>query len=359
MQVSSFASSQLTLLRELEGVPKSTLATDLGVSPATITGWENGSRSPTQANVRRLALRFAVDPEFFAYVDNQRNAELPFFRSLRSTTASERSKSSAYTEVAERIIRSLDLNVNFPAFGGFEAISTESPEKAAQDLRLQLGSGSSPIRNLMEQVEDLGIFVVFGPPSSRSVDAFSRFAIPNPVIVLNPAKHDFYRQRFDLAHELGHLILHSGDQVGTKQIESEAHRFAGELLAPSEALADALPKRADQVGWKELRYLKEHWGISMQALLYRAHSLEIMSEGDYRNAMMTLSKRGWRRSEPGNQVVLETPTLLPSAVKLLIDFGYTTEQLAANAGVPTSYFDLVVRQTPQLYLATNPERKHL
>lgn len=348
MQSDLFVPSQLTLLRELEGTFKTDLAKDLGVSPATITGWENGARVPSSANVRRLSVRFGVDPDYFTYLDHAAPADEPFFRSLRSTTVAERTKSGAYADVAERIIRTLDQRVNFPDFKDFGSIDIGTPEESAAMVRAELGIGKDPIPNLVDVVEAAGIFVVFGPKSSTSVDAFSRISHPNPIVILNPAKNDYYRQRFDLAHEVGHIVLHSSEQAGSKEIEHEANRFAAELLAPSEIICDSLPNSVTSGGWRQLRILKEQWGISMQSLLYRAKHLAIMSDQAYRNAMVTVSKRGWRRGEPGNRSMLETPTLLPSAISLLNEFGYGTEEVAKEAGVPLKSLQQVIRHAPAL-----------
>lgn len=348
MQSDLFVPSQLTLLRELEGTFKSDLAKDLGVSPATITGWENGARVPSSANVRRLSVRFGVDPDYFTYLDQSPSADKPFFRSLRSTTVAERTKSASYANVAERTIRTLDERVNFPSFRDFGLIGFETPEESAAIVRSALGLGTEPIPNLIDVVEAAGIFVVFGPKSSTSVDAFSRISHPNPIVVLNPAKNDYYRQRFDLAHEVGHIALHSSEQAGSKVIEQEANRFAAELLAPSEIICDYLPKSVTSGGWRQLRILKEQWGISMQSLLYRSNHLGIMSDQTYRNAMVTVSKRGWRRGEPGNRSMLESPTLLPSAISLLNEFGYGPEDVAREAGVPLKSLQQVIRHAPAL-----------
>ena len=346
MQSGLFEPSQLTLLRELEGISKASLAKDLGVSPPTITGWENGSRVPTSSNVSRLALRFGVDAEFFSYANHGHSPDKPFFRSLRSTSLAERTKSSAYVDVVERVIKTLKTRVEFPCYRDLGMLGFETPEAAAAKVRAYLGIAESPISNLMEVVEEAGIFVVFGSRSSRSVDAFSRVCHPNPVVVLNPSKNDFYRQRFDLAHEVGHILLHTSDQVGSKEIEVEANQFASELLAPSKAIAHTLPSETAGDGWRRLRELKEEWGLSMQALLYRARHLGIMGDNAYRNAMVTVSKRGWRRGEPGNKFIPETPALLPSAISLLSDYGYGSTELAREAGVPFRYFEQVVRHTP-------------
>lgn len=348
MQGDLFSPSQLTLLRELEGTSKSSLARDVGVSPATITGWENGARTPSSSNITRLAMRFGVDPEFFSFVSQGSNPDAPFFRSLRSTSVAERTRSSAYADVVERVINCLEMRVDFPSYSDFGLHGFETPEDAATIVRTQLLVGSSPIPNLMEIVEGAGIFVVFGPKSSSSVDAFSRVCFPNPIVVLNPSKNDYYRQRFDLAHEVGHILLHTSDQAGSREIENEANRFAGELLAPSEEIANYLPSTTNSGGWRQLRTLKERWGLSMQALLYRARHLGIMSEPAYRNAMKTVSKLGWRRGEPGNRSILESPGLLPSAISLLSDYGYGTSEMADEAGVPLRYFEQVVRHTPSI-----------
>lgn len=344
-----FHPSQLTLLRELEGVPKSHLARDIGVTPATITGWENGTKTPTTGNISRLCMRFGVGPEFFSYRPSSGalcSGGDAFFRSLRSTTAKERAKSSAFADVVERIVISFEPLVNFPAYFDPEYLGFESPEMAAQDTRLKMGLGNGPVEDLMEIAEASGIFVVYGPRSSRSVDAFSRLTAPNPLIVLNPAKNDYYRQRFDIAHEIGHLVMHGGRQPGSREIENEANRFASEFLAPSESISRSLPSKMDKRGWEKLRTLKEIWGVSLQALLYRSHSLEILSDQAYRNAMAKISKLGWRTKEPGNRVILEIPTLLPSAVSLLIEDGYSEAHLARNAGVPFSAFQQAVSHTP-------------
>lgn len=348
MQSGLFSPSQLTLLRELEGTSKSSLARDVGVSPATITGWENGARTPSSSNITRLTMRFGVDPNFFSYASQGSNPDAPFFRSLRSTSVAERTRSSAYADVVERVINCLETRVDFPSYSDFGLHGFETPEDAAAIVRTQLLVGSSPIPNLMDIVEGAGIFVVFGPKSSSSVDAFSRVSFPNPIVVLNPSKNDYYRQRFDLAHEVGHILLHTSDQAGSREIENEANRFAGELLAPSEEIANYLPSTTNSGGWRQLRTLKERWGLSMQALLYRARHLGIMSEPAYRNAMKTVSKLGWRRGEPGNRSILESPGLLPSAISLLSDYGYGTSEMADEAGVPLRYFEQVVRHTPSI-----------
>jgi len=56
-----------------------------------------------------------------------------------------------------------------------------------------------------------------------------------PVLVKNAAMSGD-RQRFNLAHELGHLVIR---QKQTKEDEEIAHRFAAAFLVPDEAAVDS------------------------------------------------------------------------------------------------------------------------
>jgi hypothetical protein len=127
-------------------------------------------------------------------------------------------------------------------------------------------------------------------------------------------------------------------EPGSHTAEAEAHRFAAELLLPSASIREQLPHRPL---WPRLQALKEHWGVSMQALLYRARELGVHSDVTYRNAMMRMSKEGWRRQEPGIRPRVEQPSLLPGALKLLEDSGISAVQLASEARIPIKIFRIM------------------
>src|SRR5665811_1225780 len=90
--------------------------------------------------------------------------------------------------------------------------------------------------------------------------------------------------------------------------------------------------------WNNLGKLKEQWGVSMQALLFRARRLGVLGDVSYRNAMTTVSARGWRRSEPGQIKVLEQPSLFPKAVELLEGEGIDQSVLASECRAPMNLF---------------------
>jgi Zn-dependent peptidase ImmA (M78 family) len=192
-------------------------------------------------------------------------------------------------------------------------------------------------------LERIGVIVLILPPSSERVDAFSIGAHPRPMVLFNPAKGDYWRNRFDGAHELGHLVMHADAEPGSKIIEDQAHRFAAEFLMPESAIADQLPRTAD---WARLAELKATWGVSMAALLYRARTLKIMGEPTYRTAMSTMSARGWRRREPGPPRPLERPTMLTKALELIAESGTDRDHLAERSGITRADLDLLIPPRP-------------
>lgn len=120
--------------------------------------------------------------------------------------------------------------------------------------------------------------VVFSEPEIAAIDAYSLHTAARPIIVLNPVKDDYYPQRFDVAPELGRLIMHHDAKPGGKTAEAQANRFASEFLMPAEQVAPFLPRSSSGRGWSQLAELKEHWRVTLAALLYRARALGVMSD---------------------------------------------------------------------------------
>ncbi|HEY5399537.1 MAG TPA: XRE family transcriptional regulator [Trebonia sp.] len=351
-----FDGARLTLGRQLAGLRKSDLAQRLEMSPTAVAAWESGAKRPTAVTVARLALSLGVDPGFFAMRPDDVAAlsATPHFRSLRSTTQLARDQAFAYGQLAVDIATSLEKHVecpdpdvpSFPVPIDADRWDDSGPELAARYVRDQWGMSTGPAPHLVRLLENHGVLIVFSPPQAASVDAYSFDSRLRPVVVLNPVKHDYYRQRFDIAHELGHLVMHSDAEPGGRTVEDHANRFAAELLMPEAEIRDELPTIMNGAAWQSLARSKERWGTSIQALLYRARRLGTLTEVSYRNAMATLTSRGWRRGEPGLITVLEQPSMLPRAVELLAAEDITESQLRDQCRVPADLFRTVTSRTP-------------
>ncbi|HLH82549.1 MAG TPA: XRE family transcriptional regulator [Trebonia sp.] len=349
-----FDGARLTLARHLAGLRKSDLAARIDMSPTAVAAWESGAKRPTAGTVAKLALCLRVDPGFFAMRPDDVAAlsTTPHFRSLRSTTQLARDQAFAYGQLAVDIAASLERHVEYPdpdvpSFPvPVDSDEGDGPERAARHLRQAWGMGPGPAGHLVRLLENHGVLVVFSPPQAASVDAYSFDSRLRPVVVLNPVKRDYYRQRFDVAHELGHLVMHTDAEPGGRIVENQAHRFAAELLMPAAELRGLLPAGMGASAWQTLARLKEHWGTSIQALLYRARALGVLSDVSYRNAMATLTARGWRRSEPGLVNVPEQPSLLPRALELLAQAGIGEACLIEQCRVPAGLFRMVTARAP-------------
>jgi Zn-dependent peptidase ImmA (M78 family)/transcriptional regulator with XRE-family HTH domain len=347
-----FDGGRLTLARQLAGLRKNALAGLIGKTPTAVAAYESGLKKPAPATVAALSLALEVAPGFFSPHPSQwaASSTAPHFRSLRSTSQISRDQAYAYGCLAVDIASAVERHVEFPARDlPSQPVATEdfagaAPEHAAALLRKEWGLPSGPVGHLVRLAENHGCLVVFSPLDNATVDAYSFDTPRRPIILLNPLKDDYYRQRFDVAHELGHLIMHVDAEPGSRTVEDQAHRFAAELLMPADEIADQLPDKAD---WRRLGQLKQYWNVSLQALLFRARTLKVMSDVTYRNAMSTVSNRGWRRREPGLMPLLEQPSLLPRAIKLLEEEAQVDEQtLATECQAPLELFRTIISRVP-------------
>ncbi|GAA4684077.1 XRE family transcriptional regulator [Nocardioides nanhaiensis] len=354
-----FDGARLTLARQLAGLRKSDLAGVVEVSATAVAAWESGKSNPSPGNVANLSLGLGIDPGFFVArpAGQTSGTTTPHFRSLRSTSQIMRDQAHSYGQIAVEVAAALEVHVELPEVDiprhpvGLDD-PLEAADEAARALRHAWKMDTGPAPHLVRLAENHGILVVFSPPSSASLDAFSFDSTVRPVVILNPIKRDFYRQRFDVAHELGHLVMHADSDPGSKVVEDQAHRFAAEFLLPNDEITPLLPTALNKSTWARLGQLKEEWKVSMASLLYRAKVLETLPATSYRNAMITMTQRGWRRAEPGLVTSIEQPSLFPATLDVLADAGVAVEEIRNQCRVPTSLFETITARTPSP--ATNP-----
>lgn len=345
-----FNGRRLTLARQVAGLRKNALAEKIGKTPTAIASYENGSKRPAPSTVAELSLTLGVDPSFFLVGRADESViPTPHFRSLRSTTQVVRDQAHAYGCLVHEIAMSLERYVELPLRDvprihvSQDDVAFGEAETAASAVRSDWGLGLGPAGHLVRLFENHGVLVVFSLPQAVSVDAFSIETDKRPLILLNPAKDDYFRQRFDLAHELGHVVMHADAEPGGRIVEDQANRFAAEFLMPAAGIRDELPAR---IVWPDLFALKERWGVSIQALLMRSRQLKVMNEATYQKAMVTLSARGWRRQEPGEGTAPELPSLLARSLELLEDAGYSALTLATQSRVPVEIFRMATARQP-------------
>jgi Zn-dependent peptidase ImmA (M78 family) len=167
------------------------------------------------------------------------------------------------------------------------------PEASARSLRQKWGLGEKPIRNMIHLLEAKGIRVFSLVENSRAVDAFSVWRRNTPYVFLNTTK-TAERSRFDAAHELGHLVLHKHGVAQGRALEMQANQFAAAFLMPE---ADVRAKLPRVHSLNQIVEAKKIWRVSVSALNYRLHKLEIISDWQYRTFCIQIVER-FKQAEP-------------------------------------------------------------
>lgn len=136
------------------------------------------------------------------------------------------------------------------------------------------------------------------------------------------------RQRMNLAHELGHLVLEP--KLGAK-VEDAAFRFAGAFLLPADTLIKEIGNRRVNLQLAELLTLKRRFGISIQAILRRLSDLEIISLTTYKWWMIEIGTKGWRKVDP-EPIPAENPDWLQRMLTRAVAEGVLTIEEARSMG---------------------------
>jgi len=170
-------------------------------------------------------------------------------------------------------------------------------EQAAETVRKDWGLGSDPIQNVLELLEEQGCKVVEVDSGDAAFDGLSAWSNGQPVVGINKAFPND-RKRFTALHEVAHLMLNlDGEGEERKANEYLCNRFAGAMLIPADSLKQEFVGERNHLSIRELELLKVHWGISVQALLYRAKDVDLIDEGLFQDANRYIRSRGKHKDE--------------------------------------------------------------
>jgi len=261
---------------------------------------------------------------------------------------------AAFGTIFDGFIELLSSYIDFPSASSLDLLDNKSLghpegelskqfiEDCADAFRQELNLGDdTPIDNVTDVIESCGVFLTTFNGVSDKVDALS-FSSKFHVILRNTVKASACRQRFDLAHELGHLILHQGVQTGEGSTEPEADYFASSFLFPRKAFMREFQYCLTSAGsfrWDQVLELKSRWKVSQRAIIYRAHSLGLINSRQYRNANIYLSSNNKSKLEVLDDVIpLEEPKMIEAAIKAIQDnLDISLNKLASTIGLDGDY----------------------
>lgn len=346
-----FVGARLREAREVRGLTAVMLAEIVGVRRQAISQYETGSSSPSPAVLRTISGAVNLPEQFFLMPERHYERGTVFYRSMSAATKGARSRAERRFGWLREIVGYLSDFValppaNFPELGLPDdplLLSDEEIEEAAEEVRRYWGMRDGPIANMVLLLENHGAVIARDTLGAETLDALSEF-VPGegrPYIILGTDKGSPVRWRFDAAHELAHVVLHSKVPPELllraehfKQIEAQAHRFAAAFLLPLTPFGDDL----FAVNLDTLRALKPKWKVSIAMMIIRARHGGLISEQAERSLWVNYSRRRWRRVEPYDESMEpEEPRLLRRSFELVLNEGaQTPEDVLTNLALPAT-----------------------
>ena len=358
-----FNGERLKKARIYRGLTVGELAGKVHQQRQTLSMYEINKSQPSQKQIEMIASILNFPKKFFYEKSENSPIGTVYFRSLLTTNKKYRSEQTIKMEFLSQIYNFLQEYIEFPLCDLPDFPAKVTPAQAARMLRKKWNLGLEPIDNLITVVEQHGILVTSFSTNTNDIDAFSERIInegvPRFLIAYSNNKTSAARIHFDVAHELGHICLHEWNEdiedlskEEFRQYEYEANDFAAEFLLPSETfVADAESCRTSLINYKRI---KRKWKVSIAAMVRRSKELGILSSNEYQMIIRTMQKRGQRKNEPLDDVLItSSPALLKTAVIMLLQENvFTPNEFMSEL---SSYYNLSINAEEIEYLLDLPK----
>ena len=345
-----FNGARLKEALRFRGMKMTELASKTDISKQSLSNYANDSNVPPYDNVIKIANVLEFPPDYFMVEDFCITVtDNIYFRSQAVTSKTVQRAQAVKMEYVAKMYDSLIDYVDWPELNlpkfnfkqNDDLTYTDSSEmfdyieELASQVRQQWELGTGPIDNLQYVLESHGIIVTSTKFVNNEIDAFSQKVRIGKwlhqgyvyIIALAIGEKPIERLRFDMAHELGHILMHPWeesnedlDRDAFKSRENQANMFASALLLPSKAFTRDIMAYATEVDY--YRHLKKKWRVSMQAMMYRARQLDIITGNQFSYMMRQVSKNGWRKKEPGDVPGNLNSTIFQAALDSLFEGEY-------------------------------------
>lgn len=365
-----FMGKNLTNIRILNDLSRNQLAVKIGVTEQAVWQYENGYMSPKLEVVNKLKTIFRVKSIYFYKADllneedmNNIHVENIAYRSETINSLTKSLSESMHVRFIDAFIKKIETKINYPKNNLVELrnetiLFLEKNDDMAREAQInhvaelarkKLGLHASNNQNLLFYLEKAGAFV-FEKEIGDTIDAYSLWSEDErPYIMLGSIKKSAVRRNFDLAHELGHLLLHykveftMQDKKGYKDLEAEANNFASAFLLPEEQFrrdCSGIVKKSNPDAYVDL---KGKWLVSLQALAMRAFKLNIINYQQYRYFYMSINKKDYKVIEPlDKEIPINHPRKIKSILQLLFENGlYTVTEIEEEFKVDLSFLSFL------------------
>jgi Zn-dependent peptidase ImmA (M78 family)/DNA-binding XRE family transcriptional regulator len=303
---------KLKVARSAAGLSLRALSDAIGnrVSAQAIGNYERDEDMPGSAALIALANVLGVTIDYLLSEDELVLEGVDFRKKSIASAREEATLEARTIHLLERYLALEDLlnlrSVDWeqPRSAPYPVADLRDAEDAARSVREHWGLGNDPIPKLAELLEERGIKVL-----SLDLDDIDGLAAKvrrkdrdaARVIVIKKSSWS-ERKRFNLAHELGHMVI--APAAGVDE-EKAAHRFAGAFLMPADVLRSEIGAHRSSISIGELVALKERFGVSIQALTYRCKDLGILNQASFARLFKVFAERGWRRAPFAEPAIMD------------------------------------------------------
>lgn len=327
-----FNGTRLKQARLYNGLTVEELASKINISAQAESQYEIGKIIPQFNKIISLSNVLNFPVEYFLQ-NNNFNIQTgsSYFRSLMKTQKKYRVEQKIKTEFIVELYSILEEYIEFPPLNIpnlSENMEYETPQEAASVLREYWNLGEKPIKNVLRLLEAKGIIVSSFETSTNDIDAFSQYFEKNGksifIISYSNNKESAARINFDLAHELGHIMLHSWsddtenmDRETFKRKEKEANEFAAAFLLPENQFRKDLNLYSTNL--LHFIELKKKWYVSIGAMAHRACELNLITQSQYQYIIRIMNAKKIRINEPLDDILeIPYPRILKDSVEMLV-----------------------------------------
>lgn len=323
---------RLSEARELRGLTVAELAEKIGVSRQTIYMYESGTQGPSGETLESISTHLNFPLSFFAAPHSgvQIEDRPIYFRDLKTNLNKFRKKAQRWLALLYDCVHEFERYVSLPAvnipsldIGDFTTLTDEEIDICAEQVRRSWGLGDGPIDNLMLLLENNGFIVCYKDIGSEKLDACSVILEGRPYIILNTERLTCSRVLANLAHELGHIVMHQAvekeailDKTTHELMESQAWRFAAAFLMPPAMFSM-------EVGYPNLqrfKSLKKRWRTSIAFMIKHCQGLNMISNEKAQYLFRELSRLGFRKKEPFDDILsIEKTNILFDCEKIIAE----------------------------------------
>lgn len=320
---------RLKKARISRGYSLADLAEQIGVTKQYISQCELGITSASSIIYKLCDVLNYPIAFFCKTVKSVETSSATYFRSRKSTPKKLKEAANEKVDLFSEIKDFFGEYVNYPEINLPDDIqlqdeyTLENLETIAKQVREYWKLGMGPIDDIVSVLQENGIIISRIKVGNNKIDAFSKWVNGTPYVFLSIDKGSAVRSRFDIAHELCHILLHQHitkedmeNKEKMNQIEKEADAFAGAFLLPTETFA----REVFSSSLDNLISLKERWKVSVSCMIKRCYDLNIFSENQvtYLKKQMTY-KNYWRKEPLDDKIQCEIPYLYKQIFELLLE----------------------------------------